>query len=72
MAARKFNPVEQFDQAPAGMVLRPKQCCDVLQCSLPTYYRWAKQGRIALVKVGPGVSGSTAGSLRRLLAGGAQ
>jgi excisionase family DNA binding protein len=67
--AMRFDPVQQFDKAPDAMVLRPKQCCDVLNCSIPTYYRWAKQGRLALVKVGPGVSGSTAGSLRRLLAG---
>ena len=53
--AIKFDPVQHFDKAPDAMVLRPAQCCDVLNCSIPTYYRWAKQGRLKLVKVGPGV-----------------
>jgi len=68
-AKLKFDPVREFDNVPNTLNLRPSQSSDVLGCSLPTYYRWAKQGRLRIIKVGPGVSGTPAGDIRKLLAG---
>jgi len=64
-----LDPVRDFERVPDSMNLRPSQSCNVLGCSLPTYYRWGKQGRLRIIKVGPGVSGTPAGDIRRLLAG---
>ena len=66
---RHADTLRGFDDLPNSALVRPAVAKDLLGISLPTLWRWCKEGRLHAVKIGAGSTGIRAGELRSLLAG---
>ena len=66
---RHTETLRGFDDLPDSAMVRPAVAKDLLGVSLPTLWRWCKNGRLHAIKIGAGSTGIRAGELRKILAG---